>query len=129
MTKEVTIIAKPLADEDKASRIYKTIKKAHKVKKIFFGVKSVNKAIRKGNKGIVVLAGDVSPIDTISHYPVLCEENKIPYIFVDSKEELGNSCSSPKGMAVCFVLEPKDDDEYKEYFSKVSSYLKKLKSE
>lgn len=124
MTKELSVIAKPLADEDKASKIYKTIKKAQKVKKIFYGVKSVNKAIRKGTKGIVVLAGDISPIDTISHYPVLCEESKIPYVFVDSKEELGNSCSTPKGMAVCFVLEPKEDEEYKETYLKLAKEYK-----
>lgn len=33
----------------------------------------------------MILAGDVSPIDVISHIPVLCEENQIPYCYVPSK--------------------------------------------
>ena len=33
----------------------------------------------------VVIAGDVSPIDVISHIPVVCEDNKIPYAYVPSR--------------------------------------------
>lgn len=35
---------------------------------------------------ICVLAGDISPIDVITHIPIVCEDNKVPYIFVPSKE-------------------------------------------
>ena len=35
---------------------------------------------------ICIIAGDISPIDVITHIPVLCEENAIPYIYVPSKE-------------------------------------------
>jgi H/ACA ribonucleoprotein complex subunit 2 len=121
----LSIIAKPLADEEKESRIFKTIKKAQSGKKIIFGVKSVNKAIRKGNKGIVVIAGDITPIDIVSHYPVYCEENKLPYIFVHSKDELGKACASTRPMSVCFVREPATGDDYEDNYSKVKKYLKK----
>lgn len=47
------------------------------------------KAIRKANKGVVIIAGDISPIDVITPLPVLCEDADIPYIYVPSKEELG----------------------------------------
>jgi H/ACA ribonucleoprotein complex subunit 2 len=33
-----------------------------------------------------VLAGDISPIDVITHIPIVCEDNKVPYIYVPSKE-------------------------------------------
>lgn len=35
---------------------------------------------------LVVLAGDISPIDVITHVPVLCEDNDIPYVYVPAKE-------------------------------------------
>ena len=35
---------------------------------------------------VVVFAGDISPIDVITHMPILCEENHIPYVYVPSKE-------------------------------------------
>ena len=40
--------------------------------------------IRKNPGGIVVLAGDVEPIDILSHLPVACEDKNIPYCFVPS---------------------------------------------
>lgn len=42
---------------------------------------------------LVVIAGDISPIDVITHVPILCEDANIPYIYVPSKE-----------VGVCFLL-------------------------
>jgi H/ACA ribonucleoprotein complex subunit 2 len=33
-----------------------------------------------------VIAGNISPIDVITHVPILCEESNVPYIYVPSKE-------------------------------------------
>lgn len=35
---------------------------------------------------ICVLAGDISPIDVLTHIPIICEDHNIPYIYVPSKE-------------------------------------------
>lgn len=35
---------------------------------------------------LCVIAGDISPIDVVTHLPVLCEDIGIPYCFVPSKE-------------------------------------------
>jgi ribosomal protein L7Ae-like RNA K-turn-binding protein len=35
---------------------------------------------------ICVIAGNISPIDVITHVPILCEEADIPYVYVTSKE-------------------------------------------
>ncbi|KAF2298883.1 hypothetical protein GH714_028611 [Hevea brasiliensis] len=55
------------------------------------GVKEVVKSIRRGHKGLCVIAGNISPIDVITHVPILCEEADIPYIYVPSKEDLANA--------------------------------------
>ena len=34
---------------------------------------------------IIVIAGDVTPIDVISHFPVMCEDRDLPYCYVPSK--------------------------------------------
>ncbi|KAK1930178.1 H/ACA ribonucleoprotein complex subunit NHP2 [Phytophthora citrophthora] len=83
--KHVSVIAKPLATKKQTKHAYKVVKKATKVKGIKRGVKEVVKGIRKGEKGVCIIAGDISPVDVISHIPVLCEENDIPYIFTPSK--------------------------------------------
>ncbi len=83
--KHVSIIAKPLASKKLTKKLYKLVKKSTKVKCTKRGVKEVVKAIRKGEKGLCVIAGDISPIDVISHIPVLCENSDILYVFTPSK--------------------------------------------
>src|SRR5690348_1622499 len=39
---------------------------------------------------LMILAGNITPIDVITHIPILCEENDIPYVYVPKKEELGS---------------------------------------
>ena len=62
---------------------------AAKERQLRRGVKEVTKFIRKGEDGLCVLAADISPIDVITHIPVLCEDAGIPYAYVSSKELLG----------------------------------------
>eukprot|EP00515_Schizochytrium_aggregatum_P006856 CAMPEP_0202069042 /NCGR_PEP_ID=MMETSP0964-20121228/218_1 /ASSEMBLY_ACC=CAM_ASM_000500 /TAXON_ID=4773 /ORGANISM="Schizochytrium aggregatum, Strain ATCC28209" /LENGTH=572 /DNA_ID=CAMNT_0048635779 /DNA_START=993 /DNA_END=2715 /DNA_ORIENTATION=- len=111
----VSVIAQPLANEKLLKKTLKVVKKASKSKKIRRGVKEVQKALRKQKegqkKGIVVLAGDISPIDVISHLPVLCEENGIPYVYVPSKAELG-SAGSTKRPTSCVMVVPGDDGKW-----------------
>ena len=35
---------------------------------------------------VCVIAGDISPIDVITHLPIMCEDRDIPYVYVPSKE-------------------------------------------
>ena len=82
------------------------------------------KSIRKGVKGICVLAADVNPVDVISHIPVLCEDNNIPYIYVRSRMELGAAAQTKKPTSVV-ILEVCDDDtlgdKYNKLFEKIKS--------
>jgi H/ACA ribonucleoprotein complex subunit 2 len=76
------------------------------------GVKEVVKALRKssapGTKsgsapGVVVLAADISPMDVISHIPVLCEDHNVPYVFVTSRAELGMAGNTKRPTSVVMV--------------------------
>lgn len=78
------------------------------------GVKEVVKALRKSAvpaanatieipSGVVILAADISPMDVISHIPVLCEDHGIPYIFVTSRAELGASAATKRPTSVVMV--------------------------
>lgn len=105
----ISVIAKPLAGEKLLKRTLKLVTKAAKAKKIRRGVKEVQKALRKKQKGICVLAGNISPIDVICHLPIVCEQNDVPYIYVPSKAELGIAGSTKRPtscvMIGMFVLE------------------------
>lgn len=103
------------------------IKLASKAKHIKRGVKEVAKAIRKGEKGLVILAGDISPIDVISHLPVLCEENEIPYCYVYSKLALGQSGLTKRATSVILLPESKKSGtDYEKYYDKCVKEIKGL---
>lgn len=55
--------------------------------------------------GLVVIAGDISPPDVISHLPVLCEDHNVPYIFVTSRAELGASAKTKRPTSVVMIME------------------------
>jgi len=54
----------------------------------------------------VVIAEDVQPPEVVAHLPLLCEERKIPYIYVPNKEKIGTAIGIdvPAG-AACIVKE------------------------
>lgn len=79
----------------------------------FLSLLSLSLSIR-----LVLLAGDVSPMDVLSHVPLLCEESAIPYIFVPSKVALGLA-SSTKRPTSCLMLCPKPTSDYTKYYEEV----------
>jgi H/ACA ribonucleoprotein complex subunit 2 len=104
--KAVNIIAQPLASKKLTKRAHKLVKKASSAKHVRRGVKEVVKGLRKKEKGLAILAGDIYPLDVISHLPVLLEEHDIPYIFVPSKQDLGAAASTKRPTSVVLVKDP-----------------------
>ncbi len=101
-------IANPLSNDTMRSKLLKLVRHVNKEKKLKRGVKDVVKAIRKGAKGLCVIAADVSPVDVISHIPVMCEDAGIPYIFVRSRLELGIAAETKKPTSVVLMTKPAD---------------------
>ncbi|KAJ8447157.1 hypothetical protein Cgig2_022886 [Carnegiea gigantea] len=97
-------IAKPLACKKLQKRAFKLVRRAAEHKCLKRGVKEVVKSIRRGNKGLCVIAGNISPIDVISHVPILCEEADIPYIYVSSKEDLASAGATKRPTCCVLVL-------------------------
>ncbi|KAI5660115.1 hypothetical protein M9H77_28908 [Catharanthus roseus] len=97
-------IAKPLAGKKLSKRTFKLVRRAAENKCLKRGVKEVVKSIRRGNKGLCVIAGNISPIDVITHVPVLCEDSDIPYIYVTSKEDLASAGTTKRPTCCVLVL-------------------------
>ncbi|KAL1598484.1 hypothetical protein SLS59_006768 [Nothophoma quercina] len=138
----------PLADNDKeVKKILKTVKKSAKTKTLRRGVKEVVKALRKsqgsGNNAdindpaaIVVIAADISPMDVISHIPVLCEDHGIPYIYIKSRAQLGEASATKRPTSVVMVAKAgsskkakdvKEDDikEFEETYGELQKLVAK----
>ncbi|XP_077236647.1 H/ACA ribonucleoprotein complex subunit 2-like protein [Tasmannia lanceolata] len=97
-------IAKPLAGKKLCKRTLKLVRRASESKCLKRGVKEVVKSIRRGNKGLCVIAGNISPIDVITHVPILCEEAEVPYIYIPSKEDLATAGATKRPTCCVLVL-------------------------
>lgn len=116
LVSQVERIANPLASRKLTKKLYKIVKKAEKAKQLRRGVREVQKFIRKGEKGIVLLAGNTSPIEVICHMPVMCEDLNMPYCYVPSKEDLGAACNSKRPTCVMLI---KSHGDYKESYDEL----------
>ena len=59
--------------------------------KIRKGMNEVTKSIERTLAKLVIMAEDVTPPEILFHVPLLCEEKGIPFCYVSTKKELGNS--------------------------------------
>merc|ERR1719226_223466 len=113
--KNVNSIAKPMVNKKLARRVYKSIAEAKANKgTLRRGLKEVTKALKKKEKGFVVFAGDVMPIDIYCHLIPWCEQLNLPYCFTPSKQLLGATISSKRPTCVVLVKdnEGKNTDDY-----------------
>lgn len=73
--------------------------------------------------GIVVFAGDVTPVEIMCHLPAVCEEKNIPYIFTPSRKDLGASMGVKRG---CLMVLIRPNPEYQENFDELLQEIKKI---
>jgi H/ACA ribonucleoprotein complex subunit 2 len=107
-----------LASKKTTKKIHKLVRKASQAKVVRRGVKEVVKALRKGEKGFCIIAGDISPVDVITHLPIMCEDRDIPYFYVPSKHDLG-AAATTKRPTSCILINPKDAFKEKELYDKL----------
>lgn len=74
-----------------AEKAYEALKIARETGKIKRGTNESTKAVERGLAKLVLIAEDVDPPEVVMHLPLLCEERKIPYVYVPSKEKLGQA--------------------------------------
>jgi len=74
-----------------------------KVKK---GINETTKAIERKTAKLVVVAKDVTPEEIVVHIPPLCKEMNVPYVFVNTKKELGESVGIPIPTSAVAVENP-----------------------
>ncbi|XP_012260255.1 H/ACA ribonucleoprotein complex subunit 2-like protein [Athalia rosae] len=120
----VSIIANPMASKKLTKKIYKLIKKAAKHKTYLRnGLNDVQKHIRKGETGLVVFAGDVTPIEIMCHLPAVCEDKDIPYCYTPSRQDIGVAMGVKRGSLMVLI---KEHPEYKDLYDEIKKEMVKL---
>ncbi|MCD6340334.1 MAG: 50S ribosomal protein L7ae, partial [Desulfurococcales archaeon] len=73
---------------------------------------------------LVLIAEDVDPPEVVMHLPLLCEEKKVPYIYVPSKKRLGEAAGIEVAAASAAIIEPGGAKELVEELTRAYQELK-----
>lgn len=87
-------------------KVYQLFEKARQTGKIRKGTNETTKAVDRGQAKLVAIALDVDPPEIVMHLPELCEEKGVTYVYVSSKQRLGNACGIQVQAASAAIIEP-----------------------
>ena len=89
-----------------ADKALQLVQVASETGKVRIGTNEVTKSSERAEAKLVVMAEDVDPVEILVHIPMLCEEKRIPYVYVPKKQRLGQSAGLSKSAASVAVVEP-----------------------
>ncbi|MEM5820249.1 MAG: 50S ribosomal protein L7Ae [Candidatus Aenigmatarchaeota archaeon] len=107
--------------EEVQEKTLKLVEVARSTGKIKKGTNEVTKAIERGQAKLVIIAMNVDPEEIVMHLPLLCEEKKVPYIYVKNKEDLGRAAGIQVSAASACII---DAGEGKKLFDEIISWIK-----
>jgi len=110
--------------EDLQNEALALLEKARETGKIKKGTNETTKAVERGLAKLVYIAMDVDPPEIVAHLPLLCEEKKIPYIYIKSKGILGNVVGINVNCASAAIL---DEGEAKKELKSIVTKLNGLR--
>ncbi|HKN06845.1 MAG TPA: 50S ribosomal protein L7Ae [Thermoplasmata archaeon] len=90
---------------DLADKALQLVQVASETGKIRVGTNEVTKSSERSEAKLVIMAEDVDPVEILVHVPMLCEEKRIPYLYVPKKQRLGQSAGLSKSAASVAVVE------------------------
>jgi large subunit ribosomal protein L7Ae len=103
-----------------ADAAYEALQIATKSGQVRKGTNETTKAIERGIAKLVVIAEDVEPPEVVAHLPILCEERKIPYVFVPTKDKLGSAIGiDVPSASACIVREGEAANLLKELLKRI----------
>ena len=89
-----------------ADKVYKLIADIRASGKIRKGTNEATKSVERAEARLVVVAADTNPVEIVAHLPMLCEEKKIPFVWVPTKADLGAAAGLPVGTSAVAVVHP-----------------------
>ncbi len=103
-----------------ADAAYEALQIATKTGQVRKGTNETTKAIERGIAKLVIIAEDVEPPEVVAHIPILCEERKIPYMFVPTKKKLGTAVGiDVPAASVCIAKEGDAANLIKEIINRI----------
>src|SRR5512136_156114 len=89
--------------QNKALEALELARDTGKIKK---GSNEATKAIERGTALLVLIGSDVQPEEVVMHLPALCDEKKVPYLFVKRQNDIGAASGLDVGSAAAAIVKP-----------------------
>ncbi|MFB0567840.1 MAG: 50S ribosomal protein L7Ae [Candidatus Bathyarchaeia archaeon] len=113
-----------------ADAAYEALQIATRTGSVRKGTNETTKAVERAHAKLVVIAEDVDPPEVVAHLPILCDERKIPYVFVSSKQKIGSAVGiDVPAASACIVDVGESASLVKEITKRVEEQRKKGVSE
>jgi large subunit ribosomal protein L7Ae len=89
--------------QNKALEALEIARDTGKIKK---GANEATKAIERSHAAMVLIGGDVDPEEIVMHLAPLCEEKKIPYLFIKKQNDIGAASGLEVGSTAAAIVKP-----------------------
>ncbi len=109
--------------EDVSQKALDLVENSFRMGKIKKGTNEVIKSIERGESKLVVIAEDVNPPEVVYYLPTLCDDKKVPYVYVKKRSDLGSKVGIASAASISIVDYGKNEEMYKS----IISSLEKLK--
>jgi len=111
-----------------ADAAYEALQLATQTGTVRKGTNETTKAIERAQAKLVVIAEDVDPPEVVAHLPLICDERKIPYVFVPNKQKIGSAVGIDVPAAAACIVELGDAASLVKEISKRLDEVKKAGS-
>jgi large subunit ribosomal protein L7Ae len=109
-----------------ADAAYEALQLATQTGAVRKGTNETTKAVERSQAKLVVIAEDVDPPEVVAHLPLICDERKIPYVFVPNKQKIGSAIGIDVPAAAACIVESGDAGSLVKEISKRLEEIKKV---
>ncbi|KAL4438741.1 hypothetical protein ABPG74_013414 [Tetrahymena malaccensis] len=122
---EISERATPLADDTLSKELTQLVTACATQKQVKKGANEATKALNRGLAEVIIIAADTTPLEIVLHLPLLCEDKNIPYVFVNSKKDLGRACGTSRNVVAVAIVK-KDHSNQSEKIKNIKDKCERL---
>ena len=116
---------KMLVPDEIQNKALEALEIARDTGKIKKGANEATKAIERSIATLVLIGADVEPEEIVMHLGPLCDEKKIPYIFINKQNDIGEASGLEVGSTAAATVKP---GKAKELIDEIAKQINDLRA-